>query len=117
MVAATKHKSQLVDNLNLRRIDAKTYEVESRSVTLGSHIVRKTYAGEWVCSRQCTAYNMNYRCSHVASVIRHERWLSDAYASMDKAVNALIANYEATASTPTTPPPVKRTLESLFEDA
>lgn len=74
MTAAVKtRKSGIVDNLSLRKVSDGLYEVESRSITLGSHTVRRTYSGEMVCDRFCTAYNFQYRCSHVASVLRYER--------------------------------------------
>lgn len=73
-------KSSIVNDLSYRRVSDRVYEVESRSVTLGSHIVRKTHTGDWVCSRQCTAFNVNYQCSHVATVLRAERTFAEARA-------------------------------------
>jgi hypothetical protein len=68
----TRH-SQVVDDLAHRKVSEYLYEVESRSITLGSHMVMLWRDGEWRCDLACPAYQNNRRCSHVATVLRAER--------------------------------------------
>lgn len=96
--ATATRESTITDKLSVRRIDANNWEVESRSITLGSHFVRRTFSCGLVCDRDCRAYGFNYRCSHIASVIRFEQ-------------EAMAQPTPATAA-----PKPKRTLESLWTD-